>query len=206
MDFLSSVLNSAIYIIPAVIIGSTVHEFFHAWTAWKLGDPTAKWNGRLTLNPLAHIDPFGLVAMIIAKIGWSKPVPIDENNFKNRVQGTAIVSIAGPLSNLSLAVIAAVIFRFIPSDWTFMLSFLMSFLFVNVSLFVFNLLPIPPLDGFRIVRVLLPESIRRYWESLEGYFPFILILLITPFSPFSGAIINLVSSVVVGIVQFLLTF
>src|SRR5689334_17429306 len=100
-----------IFAIPSIIIASTIHEFAHAWTANKLGDPTAKAEGRLTLNPLVHIDPLGALMLVIARVGWSKPVPITEQNFHNPVFGTALTAIAGPINNLLLAVITGMIYK-----------------------------------------------------------------------------------------------
>jgi Zn-dependent protease len=181
-----------LFAIPSILIASTVHECAHAWTAYKLGDVTAKANGRLTLNPLAHIDPVGALMMIIARFGWSKPVPINEYNFKNPVIGTAISSFAGPASNLALAFIASLILRLIPYSGditglsvqsTFVLTVFVTFILVNLSLAIFNLLPVPPLDGHKIVRAFLPKQLRYYWESLERYGLWILVLLFLPFSP-----------------------
>lgn len=181
-----------LFSIPSILIASTVHEYSHALSASKLGDPTARMNGRLTLNPLAHIDPVGAIAMMLFRFGWSKPVPINEYNFKNPVIGTAITSFAGPASNLLLATISALIFRvflsflLVSSDAlnsNFFGIFLLTFLMVNISLAVFNLLPIPPLDGHKIVRAFLPKSLRYYWESLEGYGIWILALMFLPISP-----------------------
>lgn len=181
-----------LFAIPSILIASTVHEYAHAWTAYKLGDVTAKMNGRLTLNPLAHIDPIGALMMIIARFGWSKPVPINEYNFKNPVVGTAISSFAGPASNLVLAFVASLVLRLIPysgeissmtAQSTYILTLFVTFIIVNLSLALFNLIPVPPLDGHKIVRAFLPKKIRYYWESLERYGMWILVALFLPFSP-----------------------
>ena len=172
--------------IPSILVAATVHEYAHAYTAFRLGDATAKAEGRLTLNPLKHIDPIGAICMILFRFGWSKPVPINENNFTNRELHTAIVAFAGPLSNLLLAFLTALLFQILPEDTNFLIVFLLySFATINVALAVFNLIPIPPLDGHKIVRALLPVKLRYYWEYLERYSIFLILLLVLPFSPLS---------------------
>ena len=176
-----------LFSIPSILIASTVHEYAHAYAAYKLGDYTAKMNGRMTLNPIAHIDPVGAIMMILFRFGWSKPVPVNEYNFKNPVVGTAITSFAGPFSNLLLAAIMAIPLRIIvassPDTFGFLGTFLLIFILVNISLTVFNLLPIPPLDGSKILRAFLPESLRQYWEGFQRYGMWLLILLLLPISP-----------------------
>lgn len=171
-----------IFAIPSLLIASSFHEYAHALMATKLGDYTAKSVGRLSLNPLSHIDPIGALMMVIAGFGWSKPVPINEYNFTKPVLHTAFTAAAGPLSNLLLALIAALLFKIFPT------TFFLVFLTVNISLAVFNLLPIPPLDGHKIVRAILPKKIRYYWEQLEKLIPIIFLLFILPFSPLSNII------------------
>ena len=181
-----------LFSVPSILIASTVHEYSHAYVAFRLGDYTAKMNGRMTLNPLAHIDPIGALMMVIVRFGWSKPVPINEYNFDNPVRGTALTSFAGPASNLIMAVITAIPLRLLNStggasgesfELTYLSALLVTFMLVNISLAVFNLLPIPPLDGHKIVRAFLPESIRHHWENLERYGMWILVLMFLPFSP-----------------------
>lgn len=203
MDQTSYWIFRILFIVPAVIIGSTIHEYAHALLAWKQGDPTARAEGRLTLNPLAHIDPFGLLAMILAGFGWSKPVPVNEYYFDRKVLGTAIVSIAGPLSNFLVALVAAFFIRLLP-DAGILTDFLIMFLFVNLSLAIFNLIPVPPLDGYRIARLIMPNSLRYYWEKLETYFPIILILLISPFSPIGNLVLTFISDLLTKIASILI--
>lgn len=172
--------------IPSILVAATVHEYAHAYTAFRLGDATAKAEGRLTLNPLKHIDPIGAICMILFRFGWSKPVPINEYNFEKRELYTAIVAFAGPLSNLLLAFITGLVFRILPEDTNFLIVFLLySFATINIALAVFNLIPIPPLDGHKIVRAILPPQLRYYWEYLERYAIFLILFLILPFSPLS---------------------
>ncbi len=204
-----------IFSIPSILIASAIHEFSHAWAAYKLGDLTAKAEGRLTLNPLAHIDPIGALMMVIAHFGWSKPVPINEYNFRNPITGTAITAFAGPLSNMLTAVISAVLLRLVipgnPLTQTTTVGMvvsaaLLTFIIINLSLAIFNLIPFPPLDGHKIVRAFLPNSLRYYWEKLENIGPWILILFLLPFSPVAGFIGSFLSGAISFILAILLRF
>jgi Zn-dependent protease len=182
-----------LFAIPSILLASTVHEYAHAWTAYKLGDATAKAEGRLSLNPLVHIDPIGALFMVLFRFGWSKPVPINEYNFDNPALGTGLTALAGPVSNLIMAVIASIIYNLLPSSSIVLLLFLTTFIIVNISLMIFNLLPLPPLDGHKIVRALLPARLREYWEMLERYSVYILLLIFLPFSPLSTLTTYLIS-------------
>lgn len=195
MDFLYWV----VFAIPSIIVASTVHEYAHAWAAYQLGDITAKAQGRLTLNPISHIDPIGALLMVVARFGWSKPVPINEYNFDNPVLGTALTAAAGPISNLILAILSAFIFNLLPLPLLAQL-FMYTFISVNISLMVFNLLPLPPLDGHKIVRALLPKELRYYWEMLQKYSVWILLLIFIPFSPLS----TMTSTLILGTLDFFL--
>ena len=180
MDFLIQL----VIFLPAILIALVSHEFAHGWAAYKLGDPTAKAHGRLTLNPLAHLDPMGTFLIIIMitilgwGIGWAKPVPINEHNFDNPVKGTAISSLAGPMTNLVLALIGSAIFNLFTITNPLLTAILVYFVLINILIMIFNLLPIPPLDGHKVVRALLPEKLRYNWELLESYSPFLLITTI----------------------------
>jgi len=162
-----------------MILSSTVHEYFHAWSAQKLGDDTAAAEGRLSLNPLLHIDLIGLISMFIVRVGWSKPVPVNTYNFRKPARDHALVSLAGPLSNFVIFLVATLLLKGLYSIasagfvGTVAINLLYSVLFViiyiNLSLALFNLLPIPPLDGFHIVSGLLPKNLRYYWDMLDQY-------------------------------------
>lgn len=161
----------------ALVVGLTIHEFAHAATADALGDKTARMAGRVTLNPVAHLDPIGLIMILFAPIGWAKPTPVNGGNFRHPRLGSIIVTLAGPVSNLVLAIICLLAARAVPFDgfvgkllaWGFM---------VNGLLFIFNLIPIPPLDGGRIVQNLLPYRWEMKYRKLELYGPFILLLIV----------------------------
>lgn len=171
--------------IIAILIALTVHEWAHAFAAKKLGDDTAEYEGRLTLNPLAHLDPIGALLFLTVGFGWAKPVPIDVRNFRYPVRDAAIVAFAGPLSNLILAFIAAVGFVSLQaSDIAGVPAFLMALMFfqssltVNLALMAFNLLPIPPLDGSNIVRLFLPWHARDRFDEAMRYGPWILLAVL----------------------------
>lgn len=194
MKYMSS-LSWTLLSIPSIIIASTIHEFSHAYTAYKLGDPTSKMMDRLTLNPLKHIDPIGAVCMILFRFGWSKPVPINESYFKNPVLGTALTALAGPLSNFLVAGICALLNLLPLPVWVQI--FIYIFAVVNLSLAIFNLIPIPPLDGHKVVRALLPGKLRYYWEKLEKYSWILIILILFPFS-------NIISGYILNVLNFFL--
>lgn len=180
----------------------SVHEFCHALAAWSLGDRTAQAAGRLTLNPLKHLDPMGTLLLLITifarapGIGWGKPVPVDPYSLRFGRLGMAIVSAAGPLSNIAIALAAALAIRSLLSadiglpDWG--VDFLQILIILNVGLAVFNLLPLAPLDGFGVLVGVLPWSVARPIARLAQYGPGILLLLV-----FSGSFIgvNLLSIV-----------
>ncbi len=178
---ISSLINNPlvfIFWVASFVIAITIHEFSHAFAADKLGDPTPKLQGRLTLNPLAHLDPLGSIMIVIANFGWGKPVQFDPYNLKNPRRDAAVISFAGPASNIVLALLLSLILRFIPS--LTIAQFLIPVISLNVMLAVFNLIPIHPLDGFKIVGGLLPDAQAKEWYTLERYGFFLLVLLILP--------------------------
>lgn len=162
----------------ALLLAITIHEFSHALAADRLGDPTPRLQGRLTLNPLAHLDLFGTLMMIVAHFGWGKPVVFDPFNLRHPRRDAAIISLAGPTSNLLLAALCSFIIRVFPYSITLLLVPVIT---MNVILAIFNLIPIHPLDGFKIVEGLLPKDSAREWHKLEPYGMIFLAFLIFPF-------------------------
>src|SRR4030042_750868 len=153
-------LQRILFILPGVIVGLTFHELMHAFTAFKLGDPTARDQGRLTLNPLKHIDPLGFIFILIAGFGWAKPVQINRANLKRPKRDEALIAVSGPAANLVLALVLSVFFSLTLNVFGIRLSetveypllgvFLFS-IYINYALFLFNMLPIPPLDGSHLI-------------------------------------------------------
>lgn len=169
---LLSILFIIFFILP-------FHEFAHAWTATKLGDSTPKWDGRLTLNPLVSIDPMGALALLLFGFGWARPVQVDARNFKNPKRGMAVTALAGPVANLIAALAGALILQGLialaPSVLSgtvgvFFVNLLWYYVVVNVSLAVFNLLPVPPLDGSRLVGAFLSDRALYTYYRYQRFF------------------------------------
>lgn len=167
----------------ACLICLTVHELSHGFVAYRLGDPTAKLNGRLTLNPISHIDWIGLFLLLAVGVGWAKPVPVDPRNFKNPRKGMALTALAGPLSNFLLALIALGVGSLLfglgitSRPVAYFLLFLCQLAVLNVGLGLFNLIPIPPLDGSKVLNVLLPERAYQWVLRYERYLIVAVVLL-----------------------------
>jgi Zn-dependent protease len=190
-------LSTIIARVLVLIIAFTVHELAHALTADYLGDPTPRRMGRITLNPLKHLDPIGTILLIVAGFGWAKPVMVNPMNMRgNPRTSMAIVAAAGPLSNLVMAVMAAVFFRvglvsFTQPSGAFSASFLLSeFIWINLVLAFFNLIPIPPLDGSKILFAILPAELVYRLRPLEQ-FGFLILMAVVFFVP---AVLNVLVS------------
>lgn len=175
-------LVSLIIRIPAVLLCIGLHEAAHGYAAYKLGDPTARNLGRLSLNPLAHIDPIGFLCLLLFKFGWAKPVPINTRYFKHPKRDIALTALAGPVSNFILAAAALLLQRLlmaVPSQFTFALAtFCNLTAIMSIGLGVFNLIPIPPLDGSKIFYPILPTKWIYQMQSYEMYIQLGLLLLL----------------------------
>jgi Zn-dependent protease len=202
-------LEYYILLIPVLIISLTFHEFSHGYIAYRLGDNTAKDAGRLTLNPLKHLDPIGTLMMFVARIGWAKPVPVNPSFFRNRKMGMMLTSVAGPLSNLLMAFMMAFPLQIVyitgyeaiaagTGATYYLFQFLLLLVIVNVNLAVFNLFPIPPLDGSKILSAVLPADLyfrfMRYEQFIGLAFLVAVIFLKTGFGEIIGFFSNPITS------------
>lgn len=184
-------LISFLYTLPALLFCLSVHEFAHAYTAYKLGDRTQKAMGRLTLNPFSHIDIAGFICIALFGFGWGKPVMIDDRNFKNKAAGNALTAFAGPFSNIIMAILFTIILKImlitgviLPTMNSVVGSIILNMFILtiqfNVVFAIFNLIPIPPFDGSRILYFFLPAKGREYMYKIEQYsFVIVLVILVT---------------------------
>lgn len=204
---INNVIQQIAIMAPPFLLAITFHEFSHGYVAYRLGDPTAYNAGRLTMNPLKHLDPLGVLAFIIMKIGWAKPVPVNAAYFKNPVKDMMWVAIAGPASNLILAIVSSIVAKLLiqfgallPSAilWP-LLNMVAISIWINLVLAFFNLIPIPPLDGSRILSGMLPTEAAIFFYKMER-FGFIILLglfytgiipkLIMPITNFAHSLIT----------------
>jgi Zn-dependent protease len=201
---MNSFITQLIILAPPLLFALTFHEFAHGYVAYRLGDPTAKNAGRLTLNPLKHLDPIGTIAFFFIKFGWAKPVPVNPANFRNPRKDMLWVALAGPMTNLALALISAIITKtlwFLASSLPYsaiaeailvpLNAMLIASVWINLVLCIFNFLPIPPLDGSRILTGLLPQDLAISYMKIERY-GFIIILVLA----FSGVLSKVILPII----------
>lgn len=172
MNSLSNILVSLV----AIVIAITVHEFGHAYSAHLLGDDTAKMQGRMTLDPAKHLDPIGIIMMLIFKIGWARPVPVNPNNFKNYKVGNVLVSLSGALGNILTAIVCMMLNKVVRMEAINMI--LGMTMLYNISFAAFNLLPIPPLDGWGVISSFIPYKYNEFIYKYESMSTFLFLLLI----------------------------
>lgn len=175
-----------LYSLPGILIGLTLHEFAHAYAAHKLGDPTPQMTGRLTLNPLKHIDWFGFIMLIVVGFGYAKPVMINPTYFKNRRSGEVLVSLAGVFTNLVTAFIFSLVLYLIAAFATnpnvILFNIVLYIVVINLALMLFNLIPIPPLDGWHVIKPFIRvRNVRAMWNFERFGFIILIVLLLTPF-------------------------
>lgn len=205
---------SFLFWLVALVIAISIHEFAHALAADRLGDPTPRLKGRLTLNPLAHLDPIGTLMLLLVRFGWGKPVQFDPFNLRHPRRDSAIISLSGPIANFLLAIVCALLVQLlfnvrltlltnpIVGVFTYsLIGLLQPVIILNVVLGIFNLIPIHPLDGFKIVEGILPADLSRQWKELEGYGMIFLLFLVFPV--FGGA--SPVSRIISPAIDFVLS-
>ena len=182
-DFLSLLMGLLVYALVIFVL-LPVHEYAHAWAASRLGDRTAFQRGRLSFDPMRHVDPMGALCLVLFGFGWAKPVPVNPFYFKNRKTGMALTALAGPVSNLLMALLGAFLYNVLAlvlpygDYWLAVYYFFWYFITINISLAVFNLLPVPPLDGSRIFAAVLPDRWNDFLNRYERYiFPIMAVLL-----------------------------
>lgn len=203
---MTDLITSIIILAPPILFALTLHEYAHGYVAYRFGDPTAKALGRLTLNPVKHLDPIGALAFFLINIGWAKPVPVNGAYFKDPKKDMLWVALAGPLTNLVLAVISAMVAKilyqlvqilpysiFAEVIVVPLFEMVRASIWINLVLCIFNFLPIPPLDGSRILMGVLPDDMARSYASFEKY-GFIIILILA----FSG----ILSKMILPVIQF----
>ncbi|MBA1337077.1 MAG: membrane metalloprotease [Firmicutes bacterium] len=197
-------LRNIFFTLPAIIIVLSVHEYSHAKVADLLGDPTPRNRGRLTLNPLAHIDPLGLLMLVLVRLGWAKPVPTNPMYYKDRRKGTLYVSLAGPLSGVVLALIAAILlavrFRLALDVPLWVIDFLKSIYLYGLIIAVFNLIPVYPLDGSRILGSLLPPKTAYSLQQNQDKIQIVFLLVVFLGNRLLWAVLN----PVIGILDFII--
>lgn len=190
--FLAYPLSEIPFVALTLIIAFTVHEFAHAYVAYKFGDLTAKKQGRVTLNPMSHIDPLGALMIFIAGFGWARPVPVNRFFFKKPRLAGILVTVAGPISNFVMASVGYLVVYSLAKAGlgenlpSFAVEFFNVFIQLNIVLFIFNLLPLPPLDGYRILEDLMPNDLRAKMTQYETYGSFVFLLLVlTPLNNYT---------------------
>ena len=202
-------LLGLLFTIPGVLIAITFHEFAHAWAAYKLGDDTPRMEGRLTINPMAHLDPVGSIMLLFAGFGWGKPVNVNPRNYNRDIsmdKADALVSVAGPIMNFILAIILTLIYYAIYKFGSIALlssrvigiimTMILYAIAINVGLGVFNLIPLPPLDGSKVIKPLLPYNAKIWFENHERtfYYIFVFLWILGPLGDIVSPIINVVNT------------
>lgn len=204
-------LLSILLTLPGVLIAITFHEYAHALAAYKLGDDTPKYQGRLSLNPLTHLDPIAVIMLLFTHIGWGKPVQVNPNNFTRKISarvGEAIVAAAGPLMNFILALVGTIIFYALQVFATnfavgtqaglIIMTMLQYAIIVNIGLGVFNLIPLPPLDGSKVLMLFLPYNAKRWFEEHTNIF--YIVFIVIWITPIAGLIISpIIEAIAYGI-------
>lgn len=186
--------------IPVLLFAITVHEYSHGRAAFSLGDPTAKRMGRLSFNPLTHLDPLGAVCLFLFNFGWARPVPVDSRYFKNGRKDIILMALSGPAANLSAAFLAGILIRYFLFPSALYLELLLYMVLMNLGLGIFNLIPIPPLDGSHVLKNLLPLEAAKRYQAVARYGP-ILIMAVVLLDNFAHT--GILSRVLIGPIFYL---
>lgn len=209
-------ITTILYLIPVLLFTVAMHECMHATVAYKLGDRSQKLQGRMTLYPFAHLDPVGFISILLIGFGWGKPVYVDDSNFKNRDRDNMLVALAGPLSNLCLAVVLTLVlklmFMFGAVEFLYNLGNIGTVIFtliqytiiINITLAVFNMLPIHPFDGGKIVRYFLPRELKYKFDNLFSNGTTQMIILILLIAGVGSAIISPIVNFLINILNYIL--
>ena len=196
---------SFVLVAVGLVISVTIHEFAHAYVADKLGDPTPRYQGRVTLDPRAHLDPFGTLAILLIGFGWGKAVQFDPYNLKDPKRDVALIALAGPALNILLATLLSLAIGFLNLQGI-VLAVLLPVIFINVMLAIFNLVPVSPLDGSKIAQAILPKEVALEYELfMSRYGNFVLLALILPLFGSRSAISQLISPVIEFVITMLST-
>jgi Zn-dependent protease len=212
LNILSLLPENLIFLLPSLLLAITVHEFAHAWVSHRLGDPTPRYNQRITLNPLAHIDPLGMITLLLFGFGWGKAVEINPSYYRNQRQGMLLVSVAGPVSNVVTAFVLMLGFVALLTmnpllQGSFAAQLLSTAFSINIVLAVFNMLPVPPLDGSKVLASLLPRKYSYHFQSMAQQWGFFILIALMAtgligsiLRPLTNALLNGMLQVIIVLV------
>lgn len=209
MNILSLLPENLIFLLPSLLLAITVHEFAHAWVSHRLGDPTPRYNERITLNPLAHIDPLGMITLLLFGFGWGKAVEIDPSYYRNQRQGVMLVSVAGPVSNILMAFFLMLGFVLLLTlnpllQGSFVMELLSTAFSINIVLAVFNMLPVPPLDGSKVLASLLPRKYSYHFQSMAQQWGFFILIALMATGLIGSILRPITNALLYGMLQAIL--
>lgn len=209
MNVLSLLPENLIFLLPSLLLAITVHELAHAWVSHRLGDPTPRYNERITLNPLAHVDPLGMITLLLFGFGWGKAVEIDPSYYRNQRQGVLLVSVAGPVSNIAMAFVLMLGFVVLLTlnpvlEGSFVMQLLQTAFSLNIVLAVFNMLPVPPLDGSKVLASLLPRKYAYRFQSIAQQWGFFVLIGLMATGLIGSILRPLTNALLFGMLQVIL--
>jgi len=209
LNVLSLLPENLIFLLPSLLLAITVHELAHAWVSHRLGDPTPRYNERITLNPLAHVDPLGMITLLLFGFGWGKAVEIDPSYYRNQRQGVLLVSVAGPVSNIAMAFVLMLGFVVLLTlnpvlEGSFVMQLLQTAFSLNIVLAVFNMLPVPPLDGSKVLASLLPRKYAYRFQSIAQQWGFFVLIGLMATGLIGSILRPLTNALLFGMLQVIL--